>query len=164
MKNIIIYVCLLSSLIFVGCTCTKSYDDGVKFTDNWSREYSEIKKPELYKPQLEKMVKYFEYPEYSQKNNRFIYLKASMLMMTYCRLFLIKQQIGDEAQADIYFQKAKYWSIIRCEFASTDATSKDIDKGVERFTKENVRKWITRLDPVFINRIDNMARQALNRK
>ena len=80
-------------------------------------------------------------------------------MITYCRLFLIEQQVGNKPQADIDFQKAKYWGLIQSEY-DTSATPENTDKSLKAFRKENVIKWITKLNPDFMESIKSLNRHS----
>lgn len=69
---------------------------------------------------------------------------ATGLCLGYGRLFCIESRIGDTNLAHIYYEKSKYWGLIRMELRG--ASPAEVKAGLEDYTPERCKKLILEFD------------------
>lgn len=70
--------------------------------------------------------------------------RATGLCLGYGRLFCIEDSVGNADLAYIYYEKSKYWGLIRMELRG--ASPAELKAGLEDYTPERCRELIVKFD------------------
>ena len=144
------------SFISVSAESIKSYKKQMQYSIKWSQEFVKIKNPKLYKKKIEEEINYFQDPRFKDESLK--NLMATKLELAYARLFVLEDTCGNKYQADIYFEKSKYWTLIGLECFSSSSAKERIKK-LETVTKENMKKFIAKLNPEFYKRVQELTKK-----
>lgn len=164
MRKLLLTIFLFCPVIFSGCVSNQpNYDKDVKISHQYLWDFAKVKDPTKYKPLFEKEIAYFQPLFFSDQSLK--HLRASVLRRNYEYLFVLETIIGNKYQAEVYFRKAQYWSLICAEslIIPTPLTPKELAER-SKITKTGIINLITKVDSDFVRKVEAMAKAEKDKK